>query len=255
MEVCALTSGSSGNCFYIENQGQAILVDVGISTKKVCERLEMIGKKPENIKGIFVSHEHSDHIRGVDVLARKFNIPIFATEKTVKSRFLCSNEKLINYINKKDDIKIAGMEIEVFSKFHSAIDPVSFTIVNGKRVSVITDVGHACKNVCSNVSDADFLFLESNHDIEMLEKGPYPYHLKRWIKSDEGHLSNVQAALCVLEYANPRLQHVILSHLSDVNNEPAQALRTFNSLVKERKDLKLKSQVSGRHKPTEVFRV
>jgi len=185
MEVCALTSGSSGNCFYIENAGNAILVDAGITAKKVCEKLDIIGKKPESIKGIFLSHEHIDHTRGIDVLARKFNIPVFATEKTVKNNFICSNQNLINYINKKDNVRIGGMEVEAFSKSHGAIDPISFTISNGKRVSVITDVGHACKNVCSNVSDADFLFLESNHDLNMLEKGPYPYYLKRQISSDE----------------------------------------------------------------------
>ncbi len=255
MEVSALASGSSGNCFYIENAGSAILIDAGISAKNICERLERIGKKPDNVKGLFITHEHSDHIKGADVFARRFNVPVFATEKTIKNHFLCSNEDLIRSISKNDTMQIAGMEVEAFSKTHKAVDPVSFTITNGKRVSVITDVGHACKNVNSHVGDADFLFLESNHDVKMLQEGPYPYFLKKWVGGDDGHLSNKQAGLCVMEYASPKLKNIVLSHLSSTNNLPEIASKTFESLVKERSDLKMKSHVSTKEKPTKVFRI
>jgi len=256
MEICALASGSSGNCFYLGNRKDAgILIDAGITSKQIAERLAKIGKKPENIKSIFITHEHSDHIRGADVFARTFNIPIFATKKTIKDRFLCSDENLINPIKNNETLQAAGLQIEAFSKSHRAEDPVSYSVINHKRVSVITDVGYACKNVVSNVYDADFLFLESNYDEHMLKNGPYPAHIKAWIKSDEGHLSNTQAGLCVMEHSSKRLKNVVLSHISENNNIKELALKTFNSLIKERKDLSPKVSCSSREMPTRLFRL
>lgn len=255
MELSVLSSGSSGNCFYVESNKQGLLIDCGISCKQVLERMEMIGKKPENINGIFVTHEHSDHIRGIDVLARQFHIPIFATEPVVKECFLCSENSLINEIGKTESIRIGDLDIETFSKSHKAIDPVSFSIINKKRLSIITDAGFVCKNIEENIKEADFLCLESNHDINMLENGPYPWHLKKWIKSDIGHLSNIQASLGVLEHASPNLKGVILSHLSETNNKPELALKTFNSIIKERQDLKPKVLVSTKFIPTGIIKI
>jgi phosphoribosyl 1,2-cyclic phosphodiesterase len=256
MEICALASGSSGNCFYIENRkNSGILIDAGITCKQIEERLGKIGKKPENIKAMFITHEHSDHTRGADVLGRKFNIPIFATKKTIKSRFLCNDEKLINTIKNNETLQTAGLQIEAFSKSHRAEDPVSYNVINHKRVSIITDAGHACKNVISNVADADFLFLESNYDELMLKNGPYPSHVKAWIKSDIGHLSNTQSGLCVLEHGSRKLKNVVLSHISENNNMKELALKTFNSLIKERKDLRPNVSLSCKEAPTKVFRM
>lgn len=255
MEISALSSGSSGNCFYIRNGKNAILVDVGLSAKEIVNRLGMINQKPELIKGIFITHEHTDHIKGVDVFARHYNIPIYSTHRTVASSFLCSNDKLIREIDNDEIVKLGGMRIEAFSKSHKAVDPVSYNIFNGKKISIITDAGYACKNIIGNVADSDFLCLESNYDQDMLDNGPYPWHLKKWISSNEGHLSNLQASLCVLEHANKKLKHVMLSHISKFNNTPELALNTFNNLIKERRDLKLKVFVSERDKPTELVRV
>jgi len=254
MEISSLASGSSGNCFYIENDGKAVLIDAGISTKQIVERLSLIKKNPEKIKGIFITHEHSDHIRGAALFSRKFNVPIFATRKTVKNCYLNHDKERITFIRNYGTVDLCGMQIEAFSKPHNAEDPVSYSLTNGKKISVITDVGFASKNVTENVSDSDFLCLESNHDIEMLEKGPYPYFLKRWIKSNQGHLSNMQAALCVLEHAPSRLKHVMLSHLSQTNNDPEIALETFK-ILKERKDLNARISVSSREKPTQLFKL
>lgn len=255
MEISALASGSSGNCFYVENEGNAVLIDAGISAKQIVERLMNLKKSVEKIRGIFITHEHGDHVRGVDVFARQFQVPVFATKKTAKNCFLCSQEDLINHIKNNEIVDLGGMKIEAFSKPHSCVDPVSYNIFNGKRVSVITDVGYASQNIIDNVSDSDFLCLESNHDEMMLECGPYPYFLKKWIKSNEGHLSNLQSALCVLEYANKKLGHIILSHLSQINNKPELALDTFNFLLKERKDLHAKISVSERFNATPLFKV
>lgn len=256
MRVCALASGSSGNCFYVENDKSAFLIDAGISSKKIVERLNSIGKNPEKISGIFVTHEHSDHIRGVDVFARKFNIPIFSNRKTAESSFLCSNPDLINFIKTEEALDFSGMRIESFLKSHKAAEPVFFSLKEkNKKLSIITDAGFASQEVIDNISDSDFLCLESNHDVEMLIDGPYPWHLKNWIKSDLGHLSNMQAGLSVLEHSRNKLKSVILSHLSQTNNTPEIAFNTFSGLIKERKDLTPKIFVSTREQATNLFEV
>ncbi len=254
MKISALASGSSGNCFYINNHGTGILVDVGISCKQVLDRLALLNENPTKIKGIFITHEHTDHIRGVDVLARKLNLPIFATKGTAKNCFLCSDENLINTIKDNEIVRLGGMEIQAFSKFHDAAQPVSYTIRNDKIISIITDIGHVCKNVIENVKESDMLIIESNHDLNMLETGPYPYFVKKRINSEVGHLSNLHSGLCVLEHARPRLKNVMLAHLSEINNTPELAFNTFNSLMKERIDVNPRVSLSLRW-PTGLFSI
>lgn len=257
MKLSVLASGSSGNCFYVEEDNTALLIDAGISAKQVIERLGTMRKNTDNISAIFITHEHSDHIKGADVLARQLNIPIFATKKTADNCFLCSNCSLIQHIKNNQTLKFGSMHINAFSKSHKCADPVSYSIISekNKKLSIITDAGYSCKNIIKNVSDSDFLCMESNHDLKMLAEGPYPPFLKQWIKSDVGHLSNVQASLCVLEHAQSKLKHVILSHLSETNNTPNLALSTFNSLIKERKDLHPRVTVSSRFIPTPLFKI
>lgn len=255
MEICALASGSSGNCFYVGNEKGAILIDAGISARQICERLTCVGKNPERVQAIFITHEHIDHVRGADVFARRFNIPIFTTQGTSENCFLCSDDDLIRFIKNDEIVHIRGMKIETFSKFHHAADPVSYNIYNGKKVSIVTDAGHGCVNIRKHISDSNFLILEANHDEHMLDLGPYPFHLKALIKSDIGHLSNTQAGLCVLEHASKKLKHLVLAHLSAVNNTPETALKTFHTLLKERKDILPSIHVSVREKPTDVFRI
>ena len=255
MKVAVLSSGSCGNCFYIENKDSAILVDAGINAKQIVKRLSLINRVPSNIKGIFITHEHSDHVRGTDVFSRAFKIPVFATKKTAESCLLCSDDNLINTIKNNEIIKLSGMNIEAFSKSHQAADPISYSVWNGKKISIITDVGFPCKNVIENVSKSDFLCLESNHDLAMLKEGPYPHYLKKLITSNQGHLSNMQASLCVLEHATPRLSNIILSHISQTNNTPLLALETFNSLIKERVDLSPNVFAPERGEMTGLFSV
>ena len=182
-------------------------------------------------------------------------MPIYATEKLIKEEFLCSQKDLLNELSLNETISIGNMEIETISKSHKALEPVFFTISNGKKVSIITDAGFACNNIIKHVSDSDFLCLESNHDLKMLEEGPYPWHLKKWIKSDIGHLSNMQASLCVLENASSNLKNVVLSHLSEANNTPELAHKTFSDYIKERSDLRPNILVSSRFVPTSVIKI
>ncbi len=250
MEVCALSSGSSGNCFLINQGKSSILIDAGISCKKIEERMNSLGKKVESIKGIFVTHEHSDHVKGIDVFARKYGVPVFATKKLIENKFLCSKEELLNNIKKEDSTALGSMEIISFPKVHRAIEPIGFTVLDkksGKRVSVITDAGHICPSIAEQVSDSNILFLESNHDPEMLENGPYPYFLKKWIKGDDGHLSNSQSIEGVIENAKSKLKYLTLCHLSEHNNSPEIALNLHRTMIKKRKDLSPKIYVSTKN--------
>ncbi|MFH1248998.1 MAG: MBL fold metallo-hydrolase [archaeon] len=254
MHALALSSGSSGNCFYIEDKGNAILIDAGISAKKTVQTLSSFGKNAADIKGIFLTHEHTDHIRGVEVLSKKLKIPVFATKKTFQNSSFEGNEELLNCIRNNEVTDIGSLSVEAFSKFHKSADPVSYTVsAADKRVSVITDLGTRCSNTISHVKDADFLFLESNYDEDMLSDGKYPAFLKQWISSNKGHLSNMQASLLVLEHASPKLKSLVLSHLSKNNNNPELALNTMHTLIKERHDLKPQISVSLRDVPTALF--
>jgi len=235
MKVAVLSSGSCGNCFYIENKDSAILVDAGINAKQIVKRLSLINRVPSNIKGIFITHEHSDHIRGAEILSKKFNIPVYGTKKTLAGNFSACG-KIINKIKNNETIKIKSLLVKAFSKSHSASDPVSFSVEAGKKLSVISDLGYGCKNVRERIADSNFLCIESNHDLNMLESGPYPYYLKNWIKSNSGHLSNYQAGLLLLEHSPRKLKNILLVHLSETNNTPELALNTVKSLIKERYD-------------------
>ena len=257
MQFCALASGSSGNCFYIEKGDNAILIDCGISSKQIVERLTLLKKSPERVKAIFVTHEHGDHTKGVDVFASRFKVPIYATKRTVMSRFLCRDESLIHTIKNKESLKVNGLRIEAFPKSHDAADPVSYLIeADKKRVSTITDVGYGCKNVIEHIALSDGLVLESNHDQKMLKYGPYPDYLKKWVASDVGHLSNSQAALLVLEHAKTCLKELVLGHLSENNNTEEKALQTMRGMIKNRKDLNNTTiRISGRYRPTEMITI
>jgi phosphoribosyl 1,2-cyclic phosphodiesterase len=255
MKFAALSSGSCGNCFYINNGNSSVLIDAGISCRQILERFADLKQDSGRIKGIFVSHEHIDHIRGADVLARELQIPVFATKGTCKNGFLCSDSSLINEIKDDETITLGGMEIQAFLKSHDASQPVSFQIKNGKTISIITDIGYACKNVCESVQDSDFLVIEANHDIEMLENGMYPPFLKKRILSDKGHLSNLHSGLCVLEHGKRKLKNLMLAHLSENNNTPLLALSCFRNLLRERKDLKPKLMLSERKVCSELIRV
>lgn len=258
MKISALASGSSGNCFYVENEqkNQSILVDCGISCRQVEWRLSSLGRNPEKIKAVFITHEHADHIKGADVFARKFNVPIFAPKKMIPESFLCSESGLVNGIKNNETLKIAGLEVSAFPKSHKALDPVSYGIIHeSKKLGIMTDIGYACRNVIENVQDSNFLCIESNYDEKMLAEGPYPWHVKQWIKSDIGHLSNVQSAACVLENGSRILKNIMLCHLSQNNNTPEKALELYSYFMKQRSDLSPRIDVSLRQSATSLLKV
>jgi phosphoribosyl 1,2-cyclic phosphodiesterase len=258
MKISALASGSSGNCFYIENEkkNQGILVDCGISCKQIELRMANLNKNPEKIKAIFITHEHSDHIKGIDVFARKFQVPVFAPKKIIQDCFLTSDSDLLNGIKNDETLKILGLEISAFPKSHKSLDPVSYSIIqDNKKLSIITDAGYACENIIDNVANSVFLAIESNYDEKMLMEGKYPWPVKKWISSDIGHLSNVQSAACVLEHSGKKLKNIMLSHISQNNNTPEKALETYSYFMKQRGDIKPKIEISSRDFATQLFKV
>ncbi len=239
IELCSLSSGSNGNVFFIRLGADAFLVDAGISRKQICQRLQQIKSDIREIKGIFITHEHSDHICGLDVLIRNFPVPVYITEKTYASLPFSIDGKNLRFIAANDSVTIGNTEIQSLSKSHDAADPSFFCFhYKNKKICIITDVGYACANVREAVTDADVLFLESNYDEEMLKNGLYPPFLKRRIAGNRGHLSNVMAGELVCNHASPRLEHVFLSHLSENNNHPDIAMNTFQAAVKGRDDLR-----------------
>lgn len=245
VEICAIASGSNGNCYYIGNDEDAVLVDVGISRRQVLERMAIKGLKPQKIKAIFISHEHSDHYRGVRVLSQKLGVPVYMTLKTLESSWHPDRPDKIISFSPGDVVCVGSFAIHTFLKNHDAAEPCSFRIEhNGINVGVFTDIGEACENVTEQVGMCQALFMESNYDERMLWDGPYPYHLKRRVSGDHGHLSNIQAFELVEKYHHPDLKVVFLSHLSQENNRPDIAAEAFKSL-ENRFDVKLTNRFAA----------
>jgi phosphoribosyl 1,2-cyclic phosphodiesterase len=261
IEVSSLASGSSGNAYLFSANGSDILIDAGISARQLKLRLEMLGKDISKLSAVFVSHEHVDHIRALAQLNKlgtsmPTGLPIYMSKGTLKAYCAQYGEIAAEQVKAGDELNINGIKVRPFSKHHDAAEPLSFSIsLGGKNVSYMTDIGHCCKNIREHIAMSDALFLESNHDLEMLKNGPYPHFLKQRILGNDGHLSNEDASMAVLENAQKQLKHVFLSHLSETNNTPDIALNTFHTIVKERNDLKIKCAVCNRHMPGKLVKV
>jgi phosphoribosyl 1,2-cyclic phosphodiesterase len=251
IEICALASGSNGNCYYIGNESEAILVDAGISRRQVLERMNEKGLDASKIKGVFISHEHSDHFRGVRVLSKQLEVPVYITVKALANSWGPNRPAMIKHFIPGDSIEIGGFTIHTFLKQHDAAEPCSFRIEHvGINVGVMTDIGAPCDNVIEHFSACQAIFLESNYDEDMLWKGPYPEYLKNRVVSDVGHLSNAQAVELLKSSGGENLEVVFLSHLSAENNTPQMALDAFQALS-ERFDVR----VTNRYAAAEVFRL
>jgi phosphoribosyl 1,2-cyclic phosphodiesterase len=251
VEICAIASGSNGNCYYIGNDKDAILVDVGISRKQVLLRMEAMGLDQQKVSAIFISHEHADHMRGVKVLSKVLDVPVYMTKKTYESSWNPNRPGKYAFFKPDHPVTIGSVTVYPFLKNHDAIEPCSFRIeINGKQIGVFTDIGEPCENLISNFNQCDAMFLETNYDEDMLWNGSYPYYLKQRVASSKGHLSNYQALNLLKKHAGANLNHVLLSHLSQENNTPELAVKTFSE-VNVRYTIKLTSRL----KASEVFTI
>ncbi|MDO8481093.1 MAG: MBL fold metallo-hydrolase [Nanoarchaeota archaeon] len=233
MRFTSLASGSSGNCYLVSSKQGDVLIDAGISLRNIKKRLSAVGKDLENVQGCFLSHEHSDHVKAAPKLLDA-GVPVFANRGTAEAM----GHSGMRLFTTDEAFDFLGMRILPFSKSHDAAEPVSFTLREGMHaLSVLTDVGYVSKKVAESVKLANAVVVEANHDVFMLKQGPYPEELKKRILGKQGHLSNYESALLLLEHASPALQHVVLGHLSETNNSPKVALQTFKNILQERVDL------------------
>jgi phosphoribosyl 1,2-cyclic phosphodiesterase len=228
--VTALNSGSNGNCYYVGNEEEAVLVDVGISCREVEKRMNRLKLPLAKIKALFISHEHSDHCRGIKILSKKHNLPIFITTGTLQRTDLDPENPLIRILFPYQPVTIGKLVITAFPKFHDANDPQSFVIkYNDVCVGVFTDIGIPCDHVIKHFKCCNAVFLESNYDTHMLASGHYPYHLKRRINGEKGHLSNQQALDLFKQHKPAFMSHIFLSHISKENNDLSLVYNLFQS--------------------------
>ena len=248
--ITSLNSGSNGNCYYVGNSTDAVLIDVGISCRETEKRMKRLGLPMKNVKAIFVSHEHTDHIRGVSTLANKYQLPVYITAGTAKY-----GPGLIKHISKtftsNEPVAIGELLVTPFTKEHDAADPHSFIIsYKAITVGVFTDIGIACKQVIHYFKQCHAAFLESNYDEEMLENGRYRLHLKNRIRGGNGHLSNRQALELFTAHRPSFMTHLLLSHLSKENNTPQMALNLFAPHAGGTAII-----VASRDQPTDIFTI
>ena len=264
LNFCSLSSGSSGNCYYIGNEFHGILIDAGISSRAINKFLKNMNIPVQAIMGVFITHNHSDHIKGLEVFTRRNNIPAFTTHNIWRSivspplRVRISSD-CIREIPLLQKIHLAGFDIEAFPVHHDAPETIGFHVCAGEMgITIATDLGHICDTAASYIKKANLLVIESNYDEDMLLTGSYPRFLKARIKSDNGHLSNCQMSEFIAGIIHPALSHICLAHLSKNNNTPEKALQTLqNTLHKKGIAVNGSRQiiVLNRNLPTEMIRL
>lgn len=249
VHITSLNSGSNGNCYYIGNNTEAVLIDAGISCRETEKRMLRLGLEMSRVKAIFVSHEHTDHISGISVLSKKHSLPVYINQATMRASRISVAPSLVHTISAASTITIGGLQVTAFKKFHDASDPVSFMVSDGSvNIGIITDIGQACKEVVNCFSQCHAVFLESNYCDTMLANSDYPYYLKKRISSDHGHLSNADALELFTKHRSKQLSHLILSHLSKNNNKPELVEEIFTAHAGDTKII-----VASRYEESALF--
>jgi len=219
IEICSLASGSNGNCYYIGTENSAILIDAGIYYKHLVSRIEQTTLDIKKIKGIFITHEHADHVRGAKVIQKKLNIPIFFNQVTYYNTYKAYRPEYQKFIEANEFVDFYDFRVFAFNKNHDCKQPISYRVQIGDySVGVMTDIGVVDNDFINHFKECQSVFLESNYDEKMLLEGSYPYFLKERVKSNKGHLSNIDARDLIINHANPKLKNIILSHISQENN-------------------------------------
>jgi phosphoribosyl 1,2-cyclic phosphodiesterase len=249
--IASLNSGSNGNCYYIGNDNEAILVDAGISCRETERRMKRLNLDMNKIKAIFISHEHTDHISGLATISKKYQLPVYITAATQRHGNLKLDKQIVHRFKANQPVKIGELTITPFQKAHDAGDPHSFIIASALvKIGVFTDIGIACDKVIHHFKQCHAVFLEANYDTGMLMNGNYPYHLKKRISDGNGHLSNHQALELFLHHRPAFMSHLILSHLSKNNNDPELVSQLFHPHAGGADII-----IASRYKETEVYQV
>lgn len=253
MRFCSLQSGSSGNAQYIEYKDTKILVDSGLNGRQTANRLTEIGVNIDDLDAIIITHEHVDHISGAGVISRRHDIPIYATAEThIAANPIIKDIKNHNRKIIDGEFQIKDLLIKPFGASHDAIDPLGFAIYGSSKISIITDTGYVTDEAILNSKNSDLFFIESNHDLNMLEFGAYPHHLKERIKSEYGHLSNNACAEFLIQNIGENTKYIVLCHLSHDNNDEVLAHTTVKNLLHDA-GVELPIYVSHRDRIGEVI--
>jgi phosphoribosyl 1,2-cyclic phosphodiesterase len=237
MRLSLLASGSKGNCLFLETDSCRLLIDAGLSGRETQARLSSIGVDPGTLDGILITHEHTDHVRGVGTLSRRLKIPVLGASRMLQAAQHVIGKAQVVEFDPGSPFQFKGVSIDPFPVTHDACDPVGFRIEGEEGcVGFATDLGIATRLTQEKLKGCRALVLEFNHDEQMLQDGPYPWHLKQRIRSRHGHLSNTEGACLLEELLHGGLEGVFLSHLSEVNNDPSLALASAQGLL-ERQNL------------------
>ncbi|WP_249872305.1 MBL fold metallo-hydrolase [Oceanobacillus saliphilus] len=238
LRFSVLASGSTGNAFYIESNEQKFLVDAGLSGKQMDLLFSKVHVDPSSLTGILVTHEHSDHIKGLGIIARKYNLPIYANEKTWKAMEKSLGKLTLDqkFVFGMEEVKtFKDMDIESFGVSHDAAEPMFYTFRHdGKKVALVTDLGYVSERIKKTVEDADAYIFEANHDVGMLRMGRYPWSVKRRILGDSGHVSNEDCGLALTDIISNRTKRIYLAHLSLDNNMKDLARMSVQNVLRER---------------------
>ena len=223
--ICPLASGSKGNSLFVSCRNSSVLIDAGLSGIEIERRLKSVNINPESLTAILITHEHSDHVKGAGILSRRFDIPVYITQKTYQAARNLGKIEHLHFFECGSPFEIDQILVSPFSVSHDAEDPAGLTLeYNGHKIGIATDLGIVTNLVKEYLKNSNILYLEANHDPKMLINGSYPWHLKQRIKSRTGHLSNIDAKTLVSELKTDHLKHVILAHLSEENNCPEKAV-------------------------------
>lgn len=231
MRLLSLGSGSKGNATLVESGDTCLLVDCGFSLTELTRRMASVGRHPDQLTGVLVTHEHGDHCRGVPVLARRYRLPLYVTAGTARVAGL-GDQDSIEVINGHDGFQVGGIAVTPVSVPHDAREPVQFVFRHRRKtLGVLTDLGSVTAHVVESYRDCDGLLLEANHDLEMLDQGPYPRALKQRVGGDWGHLNNSQAARFLEAMGTERLQGIVIGHMSEQNNRLDRVRAEFDPLL------------------------
>ncbi len=254
LRACVLGSGSSGNSTHVATERVRVLFDAGLSCRQIQLRLEAIGEDYRDLDAVVVSHEHSDHVKGLEVLARKTGVKIFATELTASALSWKKAVPELTAIEAGRGFSIGDLAIETFTVSHDAIDPVGFCVrQNSCKLSIATDLGYVTDSVRYHLAKSDLLVLESNHDLEMLKSGPYPWEIKQRVMSRDGHLSNSAVAEYLFRDWDRESRTIVLAHLSSNNNHPAIAEMDARAALDSVGASATKLLIARQDAPTTVF--